>query len=346
MGYINDGGILKKAVGEEAAEAGPSSVSYYVLSKDPDNIFAMLDIAYMTQFAEDQSKTVDAYKNALELAPTDSWILPNYSYALFCNAEFSKSEEILNRAGKWHQDHRYILSTQIKVSNALGDYGTALTSLRKLHDQGIVAQEENGALFTLLDDLGRPELALPHIRFAPFKAFMYAKMGNKDAALEEASVIANFSRSLRSKMIVEEGFYPENYNVNYGHKNVGKPDDATKANLCRLDYLALDTFVLRETNSDKYEAFENLLLEYFANKDPRSFDVRQEYTGLMALHVLQGKHDKAIKVMDIAMERGFHFIGSFKEPYLRDLTSHPGFPERLEKMQRSADRLIEEHYTQ
>jgi len=65
----------------------------------------------------------------------------------------------------------------------------------------------------------------------------------------------------------------------------------------------------------------------------------------MGLHVLQGDFDGALDIMDVAMERGFIFIGSFKEPYLRDLTSHPGFAERLEKMQKSADLLIEKYYT-
>jgi len=48
--------------------------------------------------------------------------------------------------------------------------------------------------------------------------------------------------------------------------------------------------------------------------------------------------------VDIAIERGFLFIGSLKEPHLRDLASHPGFAERLKKMQKSADLLIDSHY--
>ena len=65
----------------------------------------------------------------------------------------------------------------------------------------------------------------------------------------------------------------------------------------------------------------------------------------MGLYALQGNKDKAIDVMDIAMERGFHFIGSFKEPHLRDLTNYPGFSERIEKMQISADGIMEQYYS-
>jgi len=65
----------------------------------------------------------------------------------------------------------------------------------------------------------------------------------------------------------------------------------------------------------------------------------------MGLHVLQGNKEKALEVMDIAMDRGFLFIGSFREPFLRDLTEQPEFSDRFDKMQASADRILAEFYS-
>ena len=44
------------------------------------------------------------------------------------------------------------------------------------------------------------------------------------------------------------------------------------------------------------------------------------------------------------MDRGFLFIGSFKEPHLRELTNYPGVSERIATMQASADALLEKYY--
>lgn len=344
-GYVNEDGVYIGSVGEDF-EFDVIGAFKHLLEKDPDNSYAMSALAYASEFLEDQSDTVMAYKNALELAPTKAWLLSSYSYALLCNENFSKSRDNLNRASKWHPDHRHVLMAQMRHARALGEYEDALTSTRKLLDQGIISQEESDPMIILFDDLGHPELTLPHIRFAPNKARVYAKMGEKDAALKNATVIEVYYESVRAKMIVQDNYYPEDYFPAYTYENVGEPDDTTKANMCRLDDLARDAYVLDKVNSDKSDDFLALLVEYYEGKDPQSFNIRQEYTGLMALHILQGNHDKAIEVMDIAMERGFLFVGSFKEPFLRDLTTHPGLSERLETMKRSADRLIEEFYAQ
>lgn len=344
-GYVNEDGVYIGSVGEDF-EFDVIGAFKHLLEKDPDNSYTMSALAYASEFLEEQSDTVRAYKNALELAPTDSWLLSSYSYALLCNENFSKSRDNLNRASKWHPDHRHVLKAQMRHARALGEYEDALTSTRKLLDHGIISEEESLPIIILFDDLGHPELTLPHIRFAPSKAKVYAKMGEKDAALENAAVIEMYYESIRAKMIVQDNYYPEDYFPNYTYENVGEPDDTTKANMCRLDNLARDAYVLDKVNSDKSDDFLGLLVEYFEGKDPQSLNVRQEYTALMALHILQGDHDKAIEVMDIAMQRGFLFIGSFKEPFLRDLTTHPGFSERLDTMKRSADRLIEEYYSQ
>jgi len=94
----------------------------------------------------------------------------------------------------------------------------------------------------------------------------------------------------------------------------------------------------------KFELLLPLLTAYFEGNDPKSLKTQQEYLGLIGLHVIQSDFDKAIEVMDIAMDKGFLFIGSFKDPHLRELTAYPGFEARLERMQKKADLLIEMHY--
>jgi len=96
--------------------------------------------------------------------------------------------------------------------------------------------------------------------------------------------------------------------------------------------------------SDKFGSFLPLLTDYFKNKGPEDFVTQQEFIALIGLHVLQEDYDSAIDVLDAAMSRGFLFLGELKTPYLRGLASHPGFAERVERMQASADRLINEHY--
>lgn len=194
-------------------------------------------------------------------------------------------------------------------------------------------------------DLGYPELALPHIRFQPMKAHVYAMMGDNEAALKEASVIERYYASVYARLIAEENYIPENYSGDQAYKHVGKPNDKTKAISCRLDELVRDTYALKKMKSDRFASFSKILTNYFQSKSVDNLIMRQQFTALMGFHVLQGDHDKAIEVMDVAIERGFIFIGAFKEPYLRDLRSHPGFDERLEKMQKSADLLVEKYYT-
>jgi hypothetical protein len=125
---------------------------------------------------------------------------------------------------------------------------------------------------------------------------------------------------------------------------VGQADDMTKANMCRLDYLIRDTYILKQIESDKFQSFLPLLTNYFEGRDVETLKTRQEYTSLMGLHVLQGDSDKALEVMDIAMDCGFIFIGSFNEPFLRELTAHPEFSQRLDRMKVSANMLLEAFY--
>ena len=336
-------GIIKTSVGEFDPN-DPVSVSRYILKKDPDHVLAAKALAYMSGFKNDQVETVKAYENLLRLVPTYNWALGEYSEALLCNNEIDKAQTILQRLKEWHPDHRFSLTTQIKMSHALGDYETAIIALNHLLEDGLLDHDETKLVRSLFFDLGHPELVLPHVRFQPTKAHVYAMMENKEAALEMAAVIAKFYTSIRARMIVERDYFPEDYSVNSIYARVGHPDGVTKANACRLDYLARDAYILKKIGSEKFDLLLPLLTQYFEGKDPISLRTQQEYLGLMGLHVLQGELDNAIDVMDIAMEKDFSFIGSFKEPHLRELTSHPGFAERLDKMQQSADLLVNQYY--
>ncbi len=215
---------------------------------------------------------------------------------------------------------------------------------KRLLDQGIITQRESYSLSYLFSDLDHPERLLPHIRFEPIKAHTYALSGDKDTALKEAAVYERFYTSIRARMIVDMTYFPENYSVNSTFRQLGEPGFDPKVNACRVHTLMRDTYVLKKIKSEKYEPFLRLFTKYMDNKDVEDFRLRRDYTNLIGLYLLQDNPDKALEVLDIAIERGFHFIGSLRDPHLRDLAAHPGFAERLEKMQKSADLLINTHY--
>lgn len=342
MGKV-EGGIGRDSMGEYI-EDDPLSVINYVLKKDPDNQNASQTLAYLSSREADQAETVKAFEKLIRLNPTDAWSVPNYSLALFCNRDFGKARLVLDRARQWHPDGRFLVLVEITQAQAIGDYETALLKVKNLLEGDFIYHDETKSVSSLFFDLGYPELALPHIRFAPMKARVYAMMGDKEAALKSANVIESYYQSVHARLVADESYVPENYRVDRVYRQVGSSGDTTKANACRLDHLVRDSHFLKKTGSEKFDSFLLLLTDYFEGKDAEALKTREEYTTLMGLYVLQGEVDKAIEVMDIAMDKGFLFIGSFKEPYLRELTSHPGFAERLERMQKSADLLIEKYY--
>ena len=339
LGTMSDDGVFKAAMGERV-EYAPLTVAKYILNKDPDNFFGMTSLAYLSEFTVDQSETVAQYKNAWQLSPTDSWVLPNYSRALFCNENYAEAREIINRSSKWHPNHRTTLVAKLQQANAIGDYEASIDIVNRLRAQGIISQEETADFVGLFYDLGRPEVTEQHIRFSPDKAFTYAMMGKKEPALREADVIDSFYTSVRARMIADGDYIPESYNVDMAYSRVGSPEDTTRANMCRLDHLILDAYVLKRMKSEKYSDFLALLRNYYRGRDVEDFKTRQEFTALMGLHLLQSDPDKAIEIMDIAMARGFLFIDRFKEPFLRDLKGHPGLAKRLDEMRAKSDLLM------
>jgi len=343
LSYIDDG--VSKAELGEYIEDDPVSVAKYILKKDPDNQLAMITLAWSSEFEKEQAETIKAYEDLIRLLPTEPWVMSDYSQALFCNDEINKARMSLDRASRWHSGHRDVLLAEIKKAQALGDYKNALTKSKELLNQGYINDPEAVTLSAVFFDLGYPDLMLPHIRFPATKANVHAMMGDKEMAIKEANVIEKFYRSVLARIIAEQDYFPEDYSVYPTYSRVGEPDGVTKANACKLNDLMRDTYVLKKIGSDKFDRLLPLLTEYFKDRKPQNFETQQQYISLMGLHVLQGNKDKAIDVMDIAMERGFHFIGSFKEPHLRDLTNYPGFSERIEKMQKSADEIMKQYYS-
>ena len=343
LSYIDDG-VSKTELGEYI-EDDPVSVAKYILKKDPDNQLAMITLAWTSEFEREQAETIKAYEDLIRLLPTEPWVMSDYSQALFCNDEIIKARMSLDRASRWHSGHRDVLHAEIKKAQLLGNYATALTKSKILLDQGYINDPEAVTLSALFFDLGYPDLMLPHIRFPATKAHVHAMMGDKEMAIKEANVIEKFYRSVTARIIAEQDYFPEDYSVYPTYSRVGEPDGVTKANACQLNNLMRDTYVLKKIGSEKFERLLPLLTEYFQDRNPQNLETQQQYITLMGLYALQGNKDKAIDVMDIAMERGFHFIGSFKEPHLRDLTNYPGFSERIEKMQKSADEIMKQYYS-
>ena len=345
MGIATDGGVDKASIGE-VVEDDHKRLIESILKKDPDNFLAMSMLAYLSDGTEDPAYTQRAYKNTLELTPTDPWTLANYSQASFCNEDFNEARDVVNRLKIWHPENRFTTLVELRQAQALGDYDVALKGAKQLLKQGLINHEETGPFRVLFLDLGYPELILPHVRFPSVKAHIYAMLDNKEAALKEAAIIEKFPSSVVARLIVDDTYFPEDYSVSAAYARVGDADDLTRANSCQLDYLIRDTYVLEKIGSDKFEPFLALLTEYFEGRELTALKTRQEHTALMGLHLLQGNPDRAIEVMDMAMEGGFHFIGSFNEPFLRNLKSYPGFSERLDEMQKSANRLVVRHYSE
>jgi len=339
----SEGGVDKTSLGEYNP-TDPTSVIKYILKNDPDNRHGHRELAYISFNTASPPKAAKDFEKIIRLFPTDAKILTQYSSVLFCNTERKKARSVLDRTKHWHPDHRRVLVAEIKQAKVLGDYQTALIDIRKLLDKGYINAPDADAVSELFIDLGHPELALPHVRVAPTKALLYAQMEDRDAALKEAREIERFYTSVRARMIADWDYFPTDYAVNRTYMHVGRPGDKTKANGCRLHQLIRDAYVLKKIESKKYESFLSLLTDYFNDRKVEDFVTQQDFTTLMGLHVLQGDYDKAIGVMDAAMARGFIFIGALKEPYLRELTTHPGFAERLDAMQKSADLLIERYY--
>jgi len=234
---------------------------------------------------------------------------------------------------------------------SVGEYETALVKTRQLLKQGYVTTNEVFRFSLLFFDLGHPELTLPHARNSLNKAEIYARLGDKEATIREASVVEHAAPSYNARMMVDDDYVPKSYREIIKIKRVDAKG-VPIPRLCSLrndmrniyNFKHIDPANYEKIGSVNYETNLSVLTDYYKGKGVTDLRVQEEFTSLMGLHLLEGHPDKAIEVMDAAMERGFLFLGTLKEPYLRELKSHPGFAERLERMQKSADLLIEKYY--
>lgn len=327
------------------------SVAEYILKSDPDNLEAHLILSRFSGKYRSRAKTVETNENALRLMPTNASVLSQYSDALFCNQQIDKARSVLDRASQWHPDHRDILYSEIKYNRRIGNYSLALMKIKQLLNRGYVDRNEANAFSLLFFDLGHPELFLPHVRYSPDRAKVYARMGDKEATIREGNGLEHKPQSYNARMMVDDDYVPDYYLKKHEFKRLD-PTGEPVALVCSLrryirrlhNFKYLDPANYEKIGSYNYETNLPVLTEYYKDKDIKDLRVQEEFTSLMGLHLLQGRPDEAMEVMDAAIERGFLFIGTLKEPYLRELQSHPGFAERLERMQKSADLLIETYY--
>lgn len=327
------------------------SVAEHILKSDPDNLEAHLILSRYTDVYRSRAETVEAVENALRLVPTDPKVLSEYYSALFCNQQIDQARAVLDRATQWHANHRDVLLAEIKHSRSVGEYETALVKTRQLLKQGYVTTNEVFRFSLLFFDLGHPELTLPHARNSLNKAEIYARLGDKEATIREASVVEHAAPSYNARMMVDDDYVPKSYREIIKIKRVDAKGEPIPR-LCSLrndmrkiyNFKHIDPANYEKIGSINYETNLSVLTDYYKGKGVTDLRVQEEFTSLMGLHLLEGHPDKAIEVMDAAMERGFLFLGTLKEPYLRELKSHPGFAERLERMQKSADLLIEKYY--
>ena len=346
-----DAGIYDRSLGNYDPR-NRVSVAEYILKNDPDNLEAHLILSRFSYGYRSRAKTVEAVESALRFVPTDAKVLSEYYSTLFCNQQIDKARSVLDRASLWHPDHRYVIVAEIEYNRAIGDYETALVNTRKLLKQGIVNTNEVEGPLQLFYDLGYPHLTLPHARDWYDRVKIYASMGDTESAMREASKSDSISRHDRVRQLIDSDSIP----VYYRELRTIRRIDSTGEPILRLCSLHKDlrrVYNFKHIDPTNYEKigsvnYENnlpVLTDYYKDKDVTDLRVQEEFTSLMGLHLLQGHPDKALEVMDAAMERGFIFIGVLKEPYLRDLASYPGFTERLETMQKSADLLIEKYYS-
>jgi len=265
----SEGGVIKSSMGEYVPN-DPVSVAKYIIKDDPDNLVGHSTLAMYSFTNMSPSESIKAIENALSVMPTEDWLLSRYSWSLLCDEQLDKARATLDTTSKWYPDRNGVLVFAVKQAHALGDYKTALIKSKKLLGQGYINANDAYALSHVFFDLGYPELALPHIRFQPMKAHVYAMMGEKESALKEASVIEKYYASVNARLIVEEDYVPENYAGDRAYKYVGKPNDKTKAISCRLDELMRDTYVLKKMQSERFESFYPLLKKYFEDKDVKS----------------------------------------------------------------------------
>ena len=333
--------------GTDSAANGETSETWKnliddVLEKNPNYAEAYSLKAYLMTYSGQYSpEDIDkAYDDALKFNPTDPMALYNYVIYKKCHGGIEAAWATAKDNIVWNPQSGIAHASIFDIAMATGRYEVALKSINKISKKEHLRFEETVAMRDWFVNLGAPTKAIPYVTFSPMKGLLYAMAGETENALKAVEGYETFYTSQKAVLIASPEDIPKDYTPNPYYLDITETIDGYSAKTCALNSLVMDIYGLSFTDKERSDLFKDLLVKYFEENPLEGFQTRVQYTALMSLYILEEDHDKAIEIMDIALEEGFIFINSFKRPLLRRLTTHPGFPERLQIMQERADELF------
>ena len=164
--------------------------------------------------------------------------------------------------------------------------------------------------------------------------------GDAENALKALENYDDYYSTQATRIIALPDETPKKHTPHPYYLEVTEITEEVSAKTCQLGSLMVDIYGLSFSDQKRSDVLKDLLIKYFDENPLEGFQTRFEYTALMSFHILNEDYDKAFEVMDIAMEKGFIFIGSFRRPILRRLKTHPEFLKRFQVMQERADALL------
>jgi len=334
-------GASKSSIGQKLNQDWETLLNK-ALEKDPDNTSAYAYKAFIlsAEGYHPVEKKIRAHEDALQYSPTDPDVLANFGYTLLCSRKINAARTMAQSNLSWNPNNSLALDSIARIAHATADYPAALEAMNSITQKGRIQHDITQTLRAIYFDLGAPEKTLNHVRYAPAKSLSYAMMGEHGKALIEAQKVPNFSSSQMAMFIIGADADVQNFHVYPHYKDIIDSTDGFEANSCSLNWLTVDIYGLKHSNPARSKILIDLLDEYYKKHDLESLQTVEEYTGLMALHILQDRPDDALMVMDVAMDKGFVFINRFKQPILRQLVTHVDFPKRLNIMQDRAAKIL------
>lgn len=128
---------MKSSVGEYVPD-DPVSVAEYIIKNDSDNLVGHSTLAMYSFTNKSPSESIKAIEDALNVMPTEDWLLSRYSWSLFCDEQLDNARAVLDRTSQWYPERIGVLIFEVKQAHALGDYKTALIKAKKLLEQGYI----------------------------------------------------------------------------------------------------------------------------------------------------------------------------------------------------------------
>ena len=301
---------------------------------------------FMTYSGQYSPEDIDeAYKNALKFNPTDPVVLYDYAEHKKCNGSNDGIETAWATARNniaWNPQSGMAHATLFDVAMITGQYEAALQAINEIRKKEHLRFEESFQIMIWHLNLGDPLDALPYVNFPPTRAVLYAMAGETENALKAVEGYESYHTAQTAMFIASPGEAPKNYSPNPYYIDITDSIDGYSAKTCALNSLVMDIYGLSFSDKKRSDLFKDLLVKYFDENPLESFETKLQYTTLMSLHILEEDYDKALEVMDVAMDNGFIFINSFELPVLRRLKTHPEFPERLQIMQDRANALLQQ----